>query len=554
MFARARSRRDEPVEAATPTVPKEHELGKTSPEPGAAVPADPGLGPWRTPILAAGALLLLGGIVLRFITRSPLWLDEALSVNIAKLPLGQIPEALRHDGHPPLYYALLHGWMALFGQSDFAVRTLSGLFGVAVLPLTWVAGRRLGGPRVAWIAAALMALSPFAIRYSTETRMYSLVMVLVLGGWLLAEDALDRPTRARLAGLVLISAGLLYAHYWAMWLLASAGVGLLVRLRRAHHDRRSADRAATFKVLAALAGGAVLFLPWVPNLLYQGAHTGTPWAGPVRPPDIVSRSLADFGGGPQGEAICLGWFLAVFALLGLFGRRIDDRHIELDLASRPEARPLGLLVVLTISIASVVGYATNSTYASRYAAVLFPFFVLLAGLGVARIGSRPILFATLTILVGLGLVGAARNVVTGRTQAVVSARAIESKGSRGDYVVYCPDQLGPSLSRVLSPGFRQVTYPDFAAPQRVNWVDYVDRLHRQDPDRFATELVRRAAGQRILLVWDSSYLTHKQICPDLVHALQRRRPELGLTQSEGGMFFESENVELFAPPPPPAGG
>ncbi|MEY4916125.1 MAG: hypothetical protein RL616_38, partial [Verrucomicrobiota bacterium] len=40
------------------------------------------------------------------------------SVNIARLPLGELPEALRHDGHPPLYYALLHVWMQVAGSGD----------------------------------------------------------------------------------------------------------------------------------------------------------------------------------------------------------------------------------------------------------------------------------------------------------------------------------------------------------------------------------------------------------------------------------------------------
>ena len=66
------------------------------------------------------------GIVLRFWTRSALWLDEALTVDIARLPLHEIPEALKHDGAPPLYYYLLHFWISLFGQSNVAVRSLSG--------------------------------------------------------------------------------------------------------------------------------------------------------------------------------------------------------------------------------------------------------------------------------------------------------------------------------------------------------------------------------------------------------------------------------------------
>src|SRR3954469_24431478 len=96
-------------------------------------------------VLAVGALVVVVGIVLRFVVRSQLWLDEALSVNIARLPIAQIPGALRHDGAPPLYYVLLHGWMALFGTGDTAVRALSGLCAVATLPLLYFAGRRIGG-------------------------------------------------------------------------------------------------------------------------------------------------------------------------------------------------------------------------------------------------------------------------------------------------------------------------------------------------------------------------------------------------------------------------
>ena len=84
-------------------------------------------------------------VALRFWTQSHLWLDEALSVNIARLPVADIPEALRHDGHPPLYYFLLHGWMRCSAKATSPSASLSGVFAVAALPLVWFAGRRLGG-------------------------------------------------------------------------------------------------------------------------------------------------------------------------------------------------------------------------------------------------------------------------------------------------------------------------------------------------------------------------------------------------------------------------
>src|SRR5438874_6895737 len=121
-------------------------------------------------VAVAGVVVI--GIVLRFLTTSHLWLDEALTVNIARLPLSRIPDALRHDGSPPLYYLLLHGWITVFGAGDVAVRALSATFAIATLPLMWLAGLRLGGRRVAVAAVVLLAASPFASRFATEARMY----------------------------------------------------------------------------------------------------------------------------------------------------------------------------------------------------------------------------------------------------------------------------------------------------------------------------------------------------------------------------------------------
>src|SRR5690606_13408352 len=89
----------------------------------------------RPELIAVTVVAVTLGVVLRFVADTPLWLDEALSANIAALPLADIPDALKHDGHPPLYYVMLHGWMQLFGEGDVAVRSLSGVLSVLTLPL-----------------------------------------------------------------------------------------------------------------------------------------------------------------------------------------------------------------------------------------------------------------------------------------------------------------------------------------------------------------------------------------------------------------------------------
>ena len=93
------------------------------------------------------------GLVFFSYTRSALWLDEALTVNIARLPLSQLQGALKQDGAPPLYYVLLHFWTGVFGSGNVASRSMSGLFMAAAVVATWFAARRFVGRTGAWIAA-----------------------------------------------------------------------------------------------------------------------------------------------------------------------------------------------------------------------------------------------------------------------------------------------------------------------------------------------------------------------------------------------------------------
>src|SRR4051812_4517183 len=46
------------------------------------------------------------------------WIDEALAVGVGSHTVTDIPSVLRLDGSPPLYYALLHGWMTMFGSTE----------------------------------------------------------------------------------------------------------------------------------------------------------------------------------------------------------------------------------------------------------------------------------------------------------------------------------------------------------------------------------------------------------------------------------------------------
>jgi mannosyltransferase len=492
---------------------------------------------WRGLVI----LVLAVAVVLRFVALSHLWLDEALSINIANLPLSEIPDALRSDGAPPLYYFILHGWMKVFGSGPVAVRALSGLFGVAALPLMWVAGRQLAGSRAAWTGTILLATSPFAVRYATEARMYSLVSLLVLAAFLAGSRLVEGGGRRHQVVLGLATGLALLTHYWSLFLVAvAAGLLAFVAWRGSDPVRSGARRA-----LVALAAGSLLFLPWVPAFLHQLTHTGTPWgqAGRFR---SVFDTVTDFAGGYGNPGVPLSLLYFGLAALGVFGWAVDRRRIVLELRPRPVGGWLAALAFGTLILAVIAGKITGSAFATRYAAVLFPLALLVVVLGTEAILDRRVHGAVLAVAVALGLWACSPHAFRERTSAAKVAQAIEADSSPGDLVVYCPDQLGPSVSRLLNgPGLVHLTFPRGSPPDFVNWVDYGRVNRAANPHEFAQALLAQAGGHDIWVVWAPGYRTYGLRCQRLMDWLDQARPGNRHLVNVSTKYFERPGLVRF---------
>src|SRR5215207_3887892 len=128
-------------------------------------------------LLPASILLLLAFLIASWhLQRESLWDDEGWSLWAvqADSPVETLSR-VQSDVHPPLYFVLLDGWVALAGESVYAVRFLSLLAGMVGLAATYALGKRLFDPAAGLIALALLATSGFFIYYTRETRMYTLL-------------------------------------------------------------------------------------------------------------------------------------------------------------------------------------------------------------------------------------------------------------------------------------------------------------------------------------------------------------------------------------------
>ena len=526
-------------------------------EPDAPAPSPPatestgGARPFAAVLAVIVGGILLVALVLRFLTTSDLWLDEALTVNIAHLPLSDLEPALRRDGAPPLYYVLLHGWMEVFGTGDVAARALSGVLGVAMLPLAYFAGRRLGGSDperrrwIGWAAVLVVASSPYAVRYATEARMYMLAMVLVLLGYLAMWRAVERPTIGRLVPVALVTAALLYTQYWAFFLVGVVGVAQVWLAWR----RRGEERRTALRLVGAIAVGCLLFVPWLPTFAYQMQHTGTPWDTPTSPPTNAALGVIDFAGGRMIEGWTLVLPLLLLAIIALVGRARDRFTIDVDLRTVPGVRWEWLIGVLTLFGGLSLSFLAGSGFQSRYASVMYPLYALAAAYGIIVLGDRKVRYGVLAFVVVVGFVGGARNVVTNRTQASEVVDHLTARGEQGDVVGYCPDQLGPDVSRLIpaSLGVEQFTFPNFDGPEFVDWVDYADRNAAASPDEYAQGLLERAGGRPIWFVWSTGYRTFDNKCEQVLNVLATARGQGETLVRPNDDIYEFMGVTRYGP-------
>lgn len=484
------------------------------------------------------------GIALRVWSHSALWLDEAQSVAFAQLPLGDLHGALKTDGAPPLYYVLLHFWLDVFGDSVWAARSMSMLASVAALPLAYLVGRRLGGTRLhGQLALVVFAANPWMIRYAGEARMYSLVALLVLVG-MLALDWLRRSNGPwPVVALAGTTAALLLTHYWAIFLLATVGLALLVRAWRHPHARPLVRRA-----LLGITAGGVLFLPWVPTMLYQSAHTGAPWA---TRPDIGSlfELPLDWGGGGGPVGRVLGTAIIPLILLAVFARRRPGSSTVTAIRPVGATAGIGIVVGGTLVLALVVSMATSGAVVGRYTAVVVPMVLLLVAFGIRTLPPG-VGVATLATVVVFGLLGGLTIARTTHTHAGRVAAALNEQAAPGDLLVYCPDQLAPGVeARLEVAAVDRLTLPRQMNPSVVDWTDYTERIDALKLRRVAEEIaavVRGETGSSVWLISGDGYRTHTAVCDPLRTRLVALLGVPATVLTDGARGHEKAALERFS--------
>ncbi len=201
--------------------------------------------------------------------------DEAATVLYAALPLSHLWELARvTDPHPPLFYALLHGWQTLVGEQVWSMRFATAAFStLSVAALYGLARLTVRHIRLSLLATLLLAISPLQIWLAQDLRAYPLFTLLGLLAtaalWKsmtldfqtanLQRKSIGNPKFKQRNFLLYIglTVACFYTHYYTVFLIAFHGLFVLLNARR-FWARRWAWLSSQIAILLLITPGLFL--------------------------------------------------------------------------------------------------------------------------------------------------------------------------------------------------------------------------------------------------------------------------------------------------------
>lgn len=230
---------------------------------------------WQARWKAAGWQWLPLGAMLLFLAMFPyhslqrgIWIDEFFTATYAQHPtIGMVLEDVRRNEEtPPLYFLLVWLWGKGVGTSEVMLRLPSLVFGVLAVGLAVFLVQRWLTNAEARIFAYVMALSPLIARYSTEARVYTLLVLATIGCMAIFEYLYRHPDHMLLMVTYAIIAAMTFLiSYLSVAILIAHNLIWITTLFR----DRSQWKKRFFSWLAIQLAIGVLVFPWLPSLLYQ---------------------------------------------------------------------------------------------------------------------------------------------------------------------------------------------------------------------------------------------------------------------------------------------
>lgn len=325
----------------------------------------------------------------------PFWFDETYSVAIARVSWRDFGRLLWwREANMSLYYLLLRGWLHV-GGGEALIRGLSVAMAALSVPAIYWLVCQLYDRRAALVAAALLSVNTFDVRYAQEARSYALFLLLATLSSGSFVALLGQPTRRNRMVYVATTILASYAHFYALLLLAIqwsivrwAGIPDSTEQRDLLRQQlRSAWRAISIAVLP---------------LLVFVIKTG---AGPIRwikRPGM--RDLLLFFEHLSGNS---GWILPALFLIACIATVVPVRRTLFRRDQGWETWRTQFLIawlVGPITLTVLLSFV-RPVFLDRYLIFCLPALLALVSASVSGIRNSLFRFASVTLILFLGMQG-----------------------------------------------------------------------------------------------------------------------------------------------------
>lgn len=437
-------------------------------------------------VLAITILALL--LRLPGLDRESLWLDEGYTLLFSGLPLPRLITVGGAHEHPPLYYLLVHGVMAIW-PSYLVPRFISAVAGGLSVPVLYLLGRRLCSPAVGIAGALLLAISPFHIWYSQDGRAYELAGLCVLLSYMALVAAEDRPRPVTWCLYVLATLAALYTEYTTVLALAPQALFLLRARRPLVLSWLAIVLGYSLWIGVALRNTAsVAAAYWIPAPgLHDVLSTGLEFLGlemPCPSPPCTGQQLPFLAG--------WDWVLVLAAAIATV--------FALAWAIRRRSFPIVLLCCwLLLPFAIILSLATvRSLYLDRvFLDATYPLYLLIGAAIAAALSRRwavPVLAVALALVAATAGTASLIYATTSNPDWRSLARDLEGGYRPGQAVMFNPGVLRSLVGSYLPPGWH-------ATRERALWSrSYIDvpGWQRFYPGAVKTDQVDRARVEALL--------------------------------------------------------
>ena len=411
-------------------------------------------------------LVVLAAAALRFFQLGffSMWFDEAYSWHLANQSVRRIIELARIDNTPPVYHILLHFWLKLGAESDFAVRLLPAAFGIASIWMTYKLGDLLYGRKIGITAAIISAVSFQLVHYSQENRMYSLQVLLGVVSTYYFLLGLRKGGYVNWSVWILANAVNFYNHLFTV-LLVFAQWLFYISFFKEHRKHLPCWFAANVILL-------LLYLPWAAVIVKQvGVIQGSYWVLPAAPLEILKAGFHLIGGTDLGNNYVLAGILNLpFLTAGAAG-------LYLIFKTRKENR--GILLPLLFFAPMIVVYfisiGRQSLFYYRYFVFLLPYLHLIFAVGTQKAFRGSFRNVSFISIVGVSVVflyyyySVPAYSEELRTPVKNVTEYLGENGKKSDIIIHLsPGNIGMhtfyTSGRYLQGNFREYIWRDYRPP------------------------------------------------------------------------------------------